>query len=228
MIPRLPNLDPAELSLLLYLDHTQGGITQMGNPLAQPIAVGLVNRYSESPAIAITDLRRDMADLMARRLLADNREMPVLSANDLVNLVRQLLDRVVGSVPIGSADRLELERQLVEISQFVSDAMQLSQSIPQQYDKLWGGIVEVCSVAAEEAMTPRDLLESQDGRDTLMRHRLSAEEFVDQARQVLASFDECAADNAADMPEEAQEFRRMIHTDLTDTAFRVWAIVPEL
>jgi hypothetical protein len=260
-----PDFTSEQLAKILLLD------LQYGNPTHELLQLTMNAQMAQmasfgGPGEELTQmLNRLMSafytwstNLVARRLLADQRFMPLMSSNDLVNGMNELHSSLAEDNPDLSAHLQSLATQQA-LSQLVGQlAEQFGANTPNsgEYDKTWKRVDQIVAVAAEQGVTPEALLETQEGRDALMRAHTTPDEFVSEVKQHLGAIPDPASIQAqmrqaqAAMPSEMLQalgldadnlsemlsgigssfgaLRTAVRDWATETVYRVWNVVPDL
>ena len=264
-----PDFTADQLATILHLD------LQYGNPMSGLMEQMMTAQKAQLAQLApfmfgeqaeggnlldsiLPKLQVWLANLWARRLLADQRFMPLVSSNDLVNAVSELQAQLVADDPELAAEAHTLQMQEM-VSALAEQVMGwLGDMVGDQskvYDHLWKRVDEIVAVAAQEGAAPEALLQTQEGRDALVRSRVTADEFITQIREQLAQMPDPEAvkaqmqqaqgmlgDLLQMLGDDAGQFGQMfdnlgpslasmrdsIRNWGTETVYRIWHFVPEL
>lgn len=143
----------------------------------------------EHPAAALIKRKigEARAALWAKRLYADDRRVPLMSADDLTNLVPEIVDEVSKTERLSTRERQKLEQRLGTFMRGQFNAILGILADEQNPYELWHRwIATVLAIADEQGKSPVDIVLSQEGNDEVCRRQYSRLQFMTLVTNYIA------------------------------------------
>ena len=197
--------------------------------------LGVATKNKTPQVLVLLDqLLEQISTLMAIRLLAEDKSVPLLSEEDFGTFISQMLDQI-GNTGIGMPD--PEERKMLEgitniifkgVVEMATKSVPVFFRDPYEYYANW--LTAISQIASERNIAPIAVLGSVESADDITRRLLTMEQYIDQFTSVMENtlnldnminsmiqpmIDMLITGEADLEPEEKAEFLKDLKTEVT-------------